>query len=83
MLNSETMRGRAAARAAAARFAVARPAAAGFPAAYPAVRSAVELVFAAAYVVAVYELVVAGGIALWPDASDDWILPMWIAAAAL
>ena len=50
---------------------------------YRLARSAVELVFAAAYVVAVYELVVAGGIALWPNATDDWILPMWIAAAAL
>jgi signal transduction histidine kinase len=50
---------------------------------YRLVRSAVELLFAAAYVVAVYELVVAGGIALWPTATDDWILPMWIAAAAL
>jgi signal transduction histidine kinase len=52
-------------------------------AAYRVVQSALELVFAAAYVVAVYELVVAGGIALWPTATDDWILPMWIAAAAV
>ncbi len=50
---------------------------------YRLVRSAVELLFAAGYVVAVYELVVAGGIALWPTATDDWILPMWIAAAAV
>lgn len=42
-----------------------------------------ETVFAAAYVVAVYELVVAGGIALWPAATDDWILQMWIVAAVI
>ena len=50
---------------------------------YQLVQAALELVFAAAYVVAVYELVVAGGIALWPTATDDWILPMWITAAAV
>ncbi|HZP55053.1 hypothetical protein [Actinocrinis sp.] len=43
----------------------------------------VETVFAAAYVVAVYELVVAGGIALWSNATDDWILQMWIVAAVI
>ena len=43
----------------------------------------VETVFAAAYVVAVYELVVAGGIALWSTATDDWILQMWIVAAVI
>jgi len=50
---------------------------------YRMTQAALELLFAAVYVVAVYELVVAGGIALWPTATDDWILPMWIAAAAL
>ena len=43
----------------------------------------IETVFAAAYVVAVYELVVAGGIALWPAATDAWILQMWIVAAVI
>lgn len=47
------------------------------------VRLLAETVFCAAYVVAVYELVVAGGIALWPDATDDWILQLWIVAAAI
>jgi len=60
-----------------ARSAVARP---GL---YPIVRTLAEVVFAAAFVVGVYELVVRGGIALWPAATDDWILPMWIAAATV
>jgi signal transduction histidine kinase len=51
--------------------------------AYRVVSAAVELVCCAAFVVGVYELVVAGGTALWPTATDDWILPMWIAAAIL
>lgn len=33
--------------------------------------------------VAVYALLVGGGIALWPRASDNWILLLWIAAAAI
>jgi len=36
-----------------------------------------------AFVVAVYALLVGGGIALWPHASDNWILLLWIAAAAI
>lgn len=60
-----------------ARLAVARP---GL---YPIVRTLAELLFAAAFVVGVYELVVRGGIALWPSATDDWILPMWVAAATI
>jgi signal transduction histidine kinase len=60
-----------------ARFAVARP---GL---YPIVRTLAEVLFAAAFVIGVYELVVRGGIALWPAATDDWILPMWIAAATI
>lgn len=43
----------------------------------------VESLFSAAFVVGIYELVVAGGTTLWPTATDDWILPMWIAAATL
>jgi signal transduction histidine kinase len=53
------------------------------PASYPIVRTLAELLFGAAFVVGVYELVVRGGIALWPTATDDWILPMWIAAATI
>jgi signal transduction histidine kinase len=60
-----------------ARLALARPGA------YTIVRTLTELLFAAAFVVGVYELVVRGGIALWPTATDDWILPMWIAAATI
>lgn len=60
-----------------ARLALARP---GL---YPILRTLTELLFAAAFVVGVYELVVRGGIALWPAATDDWILPMWIAAATV
>src|SRR5580692_9401298 len=37
----------------------------------------------AGFVIGVSALVVAGGIALWPDAPDRWILPMWIAAATV
>jgi hypothetical protein len=35
------------------------------------------------FVVAVYALLVGGGIALWPHAGDNWILLLWIAAAAI
>jgi signal transduction histidine kinase len=44
---------------------------------------AVEAAAACGFVIAVYELVVGGGIALWPHASDSWILLLWIAAAAI
>jgi hypothetical protein len=37
----------------------------------------------AVFVIAVYELVVAGGVALWPNADDAWILALWVAAAAI
>lgn len=53
------------------------------PGLYPIVRTATELLFAAAFVVGVYELIVRGGVTLWPTATDDWILPMWIAAATV
>ena len=43
----------------------------------------VEAVAACGFVIAVYELVVAGGIALFPNASDHWSLVLWIAAAAI
>src|SRR5215831_6552237 len=34
-------------------------------------------------VVSVYARLVGGGIALWPQAGDNWILLLWIAAAAI
>ena len=43
----------------------------------------VEAVAACGFVIAVYVLVVAGGTALFPNASDNWILVLWIAAAAI
>ena len=43
----------------------------------------VEAVAACGFVIAVYVAVVAGGIALFPNASDNWILVLWIAAAAI
>lgn len=42
-----------------------------------------EAVAAAAFVIVVYEVVVAGALALWPDASDSWILLLWIIAATV
>jgi signal transduction histidine kinase len=52
-------------------------------ASYLMLRWTIEVVFAAVFVIGVYEAVVAGGIALWPTAGDNWILPMWIAAATV
>jgi hypothetical protein len=43
----------------------------------------VEAVAACGFVIAVYVAVVAGGMALFPNASDNWILVLWIAAAAI
>ena len=43
----------------------------------------VEAVAACGFVIAVYILVVAGGTALFPNAGDNWILVLWIAAAAI
>ncbi|MEY9908687.1 signal transduction histidine kinase [Catenulispora sp. MAP12-49] len=37
----------------------------------------------AVFVIAVYEVIVAGGVALWPDADDAWILALWVAAAVI
>jgi hypothetical protein len=37
----------------------------------------------AIFVVAVYEAVVAGALALWPDLTDSWILLLWITAATI
>jgi signal transduction histidine kinase len=49
----------------------------------PAASRLVEWVAVAVFVIGVYELVVAGGVALWPDADDAWILALWVAAAAI
>jgi len=43
----------------------------------------VEAAAASGFVIAVYVAVVAGGRALFPNASDNWILVLWIAAAAI
>jgi hypothetical protein len=43
----------------------------------------VEAALACGFVIAAYELLVAGGTALLPHASDDWTLLFWIAAAAI
>jgi signal transduction histidine kinase len=42
-----------------------------------------ESAAACGFVIAVYGLVVGGGTAAWPHASDGWILLLWIAAAAI
>ncbi|HEY4453734.1 MAG TPA: hypothetical protein VGN81_05420 [Pseudonocardiaceae bacterium] len=46
-------------------------------------RWALELVAMAVFVVAVYEAVVAGALALWPGLTDSWILLLWITAATV
>ncbi len=48
-----------------------------------AVRWAAELVAMAIFFVAVYEAVVAGALALWPNLTDSWILLLWITAATV
>ena len=47
------------------------------------VRRTVEFVAAAAFAVGVYELVVAGALALWPDLTDSWILLLWMTSATI
>jgi len=47
------------------------------------VRRSVEFVAAAAFAVGVYELVVAGALALWPDLTDSWILLLWMTSATI
>ena len=46
-------------------------------------RWAFEALCSAAFVIAVYEVLVAGEIRIWPNAPDSWILPMWVLAASL
>src|ERR1700722_11674895 len=47
------------------------------------VRWTFEALFSVAYVVGVYEALVAGELRIWPNAPDRWILPVWILAASL
>ena len=49
----------------------------------PAALRLLEWAAVAVFVIAVYEVVVAGGVALWPNADDAWILALWVAAAAI
>jgi hypothetical protein len=54
------------------------------PFSWPAVAAiAIQVVAICGFVVAVYALVVGAGVKLWPHASDNWILLLWIAAAAI
>jgi len=54
------------------------------PFSWPAIAAIViQGVAVCGFVVAVYALLVGGGIALWPQAGDSWILLLWIAAAAI
>jgi hypothetical protein len=54
------------------------------PFSWPAMAAvAIQGVAVCGFVVAVYALLVGGGIALWPQASDNLILLLWIAAAAI
>jgi signal transduction histidine kinase len=46
-------------------------------------RWTLEAVFAVAFVIAVYEALVAGELRIWPNAPDHWILPVWVLAASL
>jgi signal transduction histidine kinase len=47
------------------------------------VRRSVEFLAAAAFAVGVYELVVAGALALWPKLTDSWILLLWMTSATI
>jgi len=49
----------------------------------PAALRLAEWAAVAVFVIAVYEVIVAGGVALWPGADDAWILALWVAAAAI
>lgn len=50
---------------------------------YPLVRRSAQTVVSVGFVIAVYELLVAGELHFWPDAPDSWILPVWILAATV
>ena len=47
------------------------------------VRRLVEFLAAAVVAVGVYELVVAGALALWPSLTDSWILLLWMTSATI
>ena len=47
------------------------------------VRRTVEFLAVAAFAVGVYEIVVAGALALWPNLTDSWILLLWMTAATI
>jgi len=47
------------------------------------VRWTVEVLFSVAFVIAVYEALIAGELHIWPNAPDSWILPVWVLAASL
>ncbi|MEY9926227.1 signal transduction histidine kinase [Catenulispora sp. GP43] len=49
----------------------------------PAALRLAEWTAVAVFVIAVYEVIVAGGVALWPDADDAWILALWVGAAVI
>ena len=46
-------------------------------------RWTLEALFAVAFVIAVYELLVAGELHIWPNVPDSRILPVWVLAASL
>ena len=46
-------------------------------------RRGFEALVAVAFVLAVYEALVAGELRIWPNAPDRWILPVWVLAASL
>ena len=50
---------------------------------YAPARWAIQALFAVAFVLGVYEALVATELRLWPNAPDSWILPMWVLAASL
>jgi signal transduction histidine kinase len=47
------------------------------------VRRSVEFLAAATFAVSVYEVVVAGALAQWPDLTDSWILLLWMTSATV
>ena len=50
---------------------------------HPLVRLTAEGAISVAFVIAVYEVLVAGELRIWPDAPDTWILPVWVLAATV
>ena len=50
---------------------------------YAPARWTLEALFAVAFVIAVYEALVATELRIWPNAPNSWILPVWVLAASL